>query len=270
MAKTITKILNIDDICIDAGTQVRDAINEEFVADYAEKMADGAQFPPIEATFDGVKNYLTDGFHRYHAHRRIGKVSIQAIVTNGTQRDARLASYSANGTHGLSLTNNEKRKNVFEMLDDLEYSGWPDAEIARHCHVTRAFVGKLRKELETPKTKTSAKTPVGDKPIEEKPSAKDLPPEMPEPKDNRTDEAMQMLASENENLTQRLAVAAMDATDEEKAMASSLISDYAEQIRMLNIELVSVKNSRDRFQNENAELKKQIASLQRQLKKLES
>ena len=78
---------------------------------------------------------------------------------------------------------------------------------------------------------------------------------------------MQMLAEENETLSQRLAVAAMDATDEEKALATTLITDYAEQIRVLNIELVSVKLSRDRFQAENSELKKQVSGLQRQLKK---
>lgn len=265
MAKAVTKMLNIDDICIDAGTQVREEINEEVVQDYAEKMRDGAAFPAIEVVFDGAKNYLTDGFHRYHAHRKNGKVSIEALVTTGTPREARLASYAANGKHGLSLTNKEKRKCVFAMLDDLEYSGWPDNKIAGHCNVGRSFVGKLRKELETPKAKTSAKTPVGDKPIKEEPNVKDLPPEP----DNRDQEAMQMLASENETLTQRLAVAAMDATEDEKALASSLISDYAEQIRMLNIELVSVKASRDRFQNENAELKKQVARLQRQLKTLQ-
>jgi hypothetical protein len=59
----------------------------------------------------------------------------------------------------------------------------------------------------------------------------------------------------------------MDATDEEKALATTLIADYAEQIRVLNIELVSVKLSRDRFQAENSELKKQVKSLEHVIKK---
>jgi len=268
MAKSFTKTLDIDDICIDAGTQVREKIDEEIVQQYADDMDHGDVFPPIQVVFDGVKNYLTDGFHRYHAARKNGYITIEAVGVNGTVREARLASYAANGKHGLRLTHAERRKVVFAMLDDIEYSDWLDTEIARHCGVSKSFVGKLRKELEIPKAKTSAKTPVGDKPIKEEKAKDDLPPEV-QPPDNLAEEAMQMLFSENEALTHRLAVAAMDATEEEKAMASTLINDYLEQIRILNIELVSVKGSRDRFQNENSELKKQIASLQRQLKKFQ-
>ena len=268
MRKSVTKILNVDEICIDAGTQIRDAIDEVVVKDYAEDMMEGDVFPCIDVVFDGVKYYLTDGFHRYHATRKNGKVSIEVNVFTGTLRDAKLASLSANGTHGLRLTHAEKRKCVVSMLDDLEYSGWTNAAIARHCNVSRSFVGKVRDELEMPKKKTSAKTPVGDKPIKEEKAKDDLPPEVAPP-DNRANEALQMLSEENENLTQRLAVAAMDATEEEKALASTLMNDYVEQIRLLNIELVSVKISRDRFQAENSELKKQVASLQRHIKKSE-
>ena len=268
MPKSVIKNLSIEDICIDAGTQIREKIDEEMVSEYAENMDRGDVFPPIQVVFDGVKNYLTDGFHRYHAARKNGYITIDATVTNGTVREARLASYAANGKHGLRLTNNEKRKCIFFMLDDLEYSDWLDSEIARHCNVSRAFVGRLRKERETPKPKTSAKTPVGDKPIKEEKAKDDLPPEVT-PVDSRADDALKMLSEENDTLTQRLAVAAMDATDEEKSMASSLMNDYVKQICLLNIELVSVKISRDRFQAENSELKKQVASLQRHIKKLD-
>lgn len=253
------KILNIKNIRIDAGTQSRESIDENVVKDYAECMADGVGFPPIEVTFDGVDNYLTDGFHRYHAHRKNGKDSIEAEITNGTLRDAKLASYAANGRHGLRPSNADKRKAVMAMLDDMEYSGWANVEIAVHCAVSRVYVANLRKELETPKEKTSAK--VGNKPPKDEIST--LPPE----EDNRAEEAMLMLATENETLNQRLAVAAMDATEEEKALATTLIADYAEQIRILSIELASVKMSRDRFQAENSELKKQVKSLEHIIKK---
>ena len=268
MAKTFAKQLNIDDICIDAGTQVREKIDDELVQQYADDMDHGDVFPPIQVVFDGVKNYLTDGFHRYHAARKNGYITIEAVGVNGTVREARLASYAANGKNGLRLTNSERRKVVFAMLDDFEYSDWLDTEIARHCGVSKQFVGKMRKELAIPKVTTSPKTPVGDKPIKEEKAKDDLPPAV-EPPDNQAVEAMQMLSEENENLTQRLAVAAMDATEEEKVLASNLMNDYVEQIRILNIELVALKGSRDRFQNENAELKRQVASLQRQIKKLE-
>jgi len=268
MLKGTSKVLNIQNICIDAGTQVRSAIDEQVVMNYAESMNDGAVFPAIEVVFDGVENYLTDGFHRYHAHLKNGKASIEAFVINGTLRDAKLLSYRANTMHGLTLSAADKRKAVLAMLDDMEYCEWSNKAIARHCNVSGAWVGRLRTELENPKPKSSAKTSSGDKPIKEEPKA-DLPPEKQpdEPADTRENDALLMLSEENDNLTQRLAVAAMDATDEEKAMATTLIADYVEQIRLLKIDLVAVKVSRDQYQNENAELKKQVASLQRQLKK---
>lgn len=262
-----TKILNIKDICIDAGTQVRSAIDEDVVMEYAESIKEGAVFPAIEVVFDGIENYLTDGFHRYHANLKLGKASIEAIVINGTLRDAKLLSYKANGTHGLRLSVADKRKAALAMLDDMEYCEWSNKAIARHINVSAAWVGRLRVELENPKPKTKAKTSAGDRPLKEEPKADEPPQQEVDPVDTRANDALVMLSEENETLTRRLAVAAMDATKEEKAMASTLITDYVEQIRLLKIDLVAVKVSRDQYQNENAELKKQIASLQRQLKK---
>lgn len=257
-----TKILNIRDICIDAGTQTRFSINEEKVMEYSELMRDGVEFNPLEVVFDGLEYYLTDGFHRYHALLKNEQETTPAIVTNGTLRFAKLKAKKANA-HGLPLTKAEKRKNVTEMLDDIEYCEWSNKDIALHNNVSHSMVLKIRQEMENPKPKPKADTP------KDKPKAAPrevLPPEV-QPPDDKANEALIMLSDENETLTQRLAVAAMDATEEEKEMASTMIADYVERIRLLEIDLLAVKTSRDQYQNENAELKKQIASLQRKLKK---
>ena len=157
MLKPTTKILNIEDVCIDAGTQTRFAIDESSVTNYAELMADGVVFAAIDVIYDGIKYYLTDGFHRYHAHLKNKEDTIAAVVSNGTLRHAKLIAKQANA-HGLRLTHAEKRKNVIEMLDDIEYCEWSNKVIARCCNVSAAFVGKLRTELENPKPKMSAKT----------------------------------------------------------------------------------------------------------------
>jgi FtsZ-binding cell division protein ZapB len=60
----------------------------------------------------------------------------------------------------------------------------------------------------------------------------------------------------------------MDATEDEKAAAKSLIEELREEIRQLNIELTAVKISRDSYQRDNAQLKKQCAMYQKQLKKV--
>ena len=49
-----------------------------------------------------------------------------------------------------------------------------------------------------------------------------------------------------------------------------MITDQKEEIRLLKIELVALKKSRDMFQSENAQLKKQVAMYQKKLKALEN
>ena len=58
----------------------------------------------------------------------------------------------------------------------------------------------------------------------------------------------------------------MDGTEEEKAIAAETIESLREEVRILKIELVAVKQSRDQFQSECAELKKQCAMYVRKLK----
>jgi hypothetical protein len=61
----------------------------------------------------------------------------------------------------------------------------------------------------------------------------------------------------------------MEGAPEEKQAAGEMISDLREQLRVAEIEIISLKGSRDRFQDECAQLKKQVAAQQRQLKKYE-
>lgn len=248
------KVLNLQAIRIDGGTQSREQINQECVSDYTELVKEGVEFPPVRVFFDGTDYYLADGFHRYFAHMNAGKASITAEVFNGTLRDAILSSLGANANHGLRPTNKDKRKAVQTMLDDFEWSDFSDREIARACHVSHVFVATIRR----PKAPDAVKAtkPVGNvsKPVVE-----------PEPNNDR-DEAVQQLVTENERLSDRLAVEAMDATEDEKLLAKETIDDLREEVRILRIENESLKISRDTYQAENASMKKQIASLQRKAK----
>ena len=52
----------------------------------------------------------------------------------------------------------------------------------------------------------------------------------------------------------------------DKASAAAIIAEQKERIRVLEIELVAVKASRDAFQAEANQMRKQIAMLNRKLK----
>lgn len=141
--------LKLSKISIDGGTQPREDINEEIVSEYADAMREGDNFPPVVVFNDGVKYWLADGFHRYHASNKLGFLEIEAEVKQGTKRDAILYSVSANSKHGLRRTNADKRKAVLTLLNDDEWSGWSNSEIARTCSVSEGLVRKLIKELES-------------------------------------------------------------------------------------------------------------------------
>lgn len=79
--------------------------------------------------------------------------------------------------------------------------------------------------------------------------------------------AINELAAENEQLRDRLAVEAMDASEDEKTAAAQTIAELRHQIRALEAELAATRASRDGYQRQNSELMKQVQIQQRQLKK---
>lgn len=258
------KTLNLNSIIIDKGTQSRAQISEDTVSDYAEAMQAGDQFPPITVFFDGVDYYLADGFHRLHAAKRLHKASIQADVKTGTLRDAILYSLGANRDHGLRRSNADKRKCVQTLLEDFEWGELSVNEMARICGVSPQLVTAVKLEMEGGAKVSTVKTNAPKKPVKLE-TVVEAPLNLTEEKD----EAVQELVAENQRLSDRLAVEAMDASEEEKLAASETIAEMREQIRILEIENQSLKISRDTYQRENSELKKTVQSLQRKLKKEE-
>lgn len=271
----MNKVLNIGAIVMDERLQSRVEISEDVVAEYADAIAAGAEFPPVLIFFDSINYYLTDGYHRLLAHKRAEKVSILCDVRPGSITDAIFHSTGVNTSHGMRRTYADKRKAVMTLLDDFEWRDMSNTEIAKHCHVSPSFVSDLRKGAgkdtgDTVKYKTSTGK------VMEKKKAPGRAPKEPELKgpeitppaqEDQNQEAIDMLLAENEELKARVAVVAMEGTPEEKQAAAALIDELREDLRITKIELAAVKQSRDQYQSENSQLKKQVLSMQRQLKK---
>jgi hypothetical protein len=130
------------------GLQLREETNADAVARYAEAYKDGEQLPPIVVFRDPVDDilHLADGHHRVAAAKRAQLTEIHAIVKKGDRRAAILYGASANGMHGLALTNADKRKIVGILIADEEWKNWSNHEIARHARVSEAFIRLIRKE----------------------------------------------------------------------------------------------------------------------------
>jgi len=262
---------SLDKITIDAGTQSRVSLDKHTIAEYAEAMKDGAKFTPCLVISDGTKHYLVDGFHRYFAARKIGAPGIECDVQEGTLDDAIIKSWSVNSKHGLRPTVKDRRKSVLNALSHPRTKSKPSREIAVLCDCSHSLVLKVKQELEEKKqsNKSQAAPTLEENPkLEETPSLEEIPNE-----DDVFQEEMQatieLLKAENEALSDKLAIAAMDADELDKAMAESVIKDLRAQIRLLEIELKGVTDSRDSLLRENNQLMNQVASLTKKLKKLE-
>jgi len=260
--ETEMTILNIKLIRMDCGTQSRDANDQEHIDYLAEQIQSGETLPPVTVVHDGLEYYLADGFHRVHAHIKLGKASINCDVITGTLRHAIDLSGMANKTHGLNRSHATKRKQTLIYLEDFEWSELSDRVIAKKVGVSHPFVAGLRAELNGDvKKPQAAKQPKAVKKTFQKP---------PEPEVDLSDEPDEMveeLIKENQRLSDQLAIKAMTGTEEEKNLAHETIESLREELRVAKLELVAVKQSRDTYQSENAQLKKQVAMLQKQLKK---
>lgn len=245
-------LIPLDKIRIDCDTQSRASLNHEVVREYAEEMLEGKSFPPVDVFFDGKFYFLCDGFHRYHAKSKLGHKEIECNIHNGTLRDAIYNSAGKNDDHGLRRTNADKRKIVTTFLNDPEWSEMTYREIASVCKVSHQFVSKVHEEMGNVKK---------EKPVKQKQP-------LEEPVDPR-DEIILNLSKENAQLSDQLATGLMEGTDEDKQVAKQTIEQLREDYRLIEIELRSVKKSRDQFQNENAQLKRQVAMLQKKLKQYE-
>ena len=277
----MNKVMNIGALVMDERLQSRTEINEGTVSEYAEAILEGADFPPVLVYFDGINYYLTDGYHRLLAHKRAEKASILCSVVQGTLRDAIFHSTSVNNDHGMRRTYADKRKAVMTLLDDFEWEGMSNGQIAKHCHVSPTFVSDLRKGVGKDTGDTVKYTSPSGKVMEKKKApgraakepelkepAKQEQPTQAEPEYDPRDELIEHLTKENDELTMNLALAHMGGTEEEKGEAREIINTLREEVRVLKIELAAVKQSRDTFQSENSQLKQQVAMQQRQLKKL--
>lgn len=135
-------------IRIDGGTQARASLDESRVAEYAESIGAGADFPPLIVFNDGKDYWLAGGFHRYHSYRRHDYGEVRCEVRNGTKRDALLFAVGDNATHGLPRSTEDKRRAIELLLADSEWGNWSIAKLAEAARVSHQFAGDVRAEWE--------------------------------------------------------------------------------------------------------------------------
>lgn len=299
------KTLPLDKIHTDGGTQARAALNEDVVAEYAEVVTAGDDLPPVVVFHDGKKNWLADGFHRFHAYRKAGAIQIDADVRVGTRRDAILYSVGANAAHGLRRTNEDKRHAVRTLLADKEWGAWSDRQIADACGVSHPFVAAMRKPERAAKQQESrdasaarkgdpenvasdpSKAPPSSAPTvesDEAPAraaagAPDIAPAAPlDPAENEEPEADDFIEIPHED--EEHEESEVDELRRQVAELTDLLNGFdkasegeaaaAAEISRLSRQVDVVASQRDQYMRTCNELKKTVKSLQRENARLKA
>jgi peroxiredoxin family protein len=225
--------MKLEDIRTDGDTQARTTLNQETVNEYAQQIQDGAIFPPVVVFNDGANNWLADGFHRYYAHRQNGSIEIDVEIHNGTVDDATLYAFGATAKRGLSFTKEDMAEIVGRMIKHPVWGTWSTRKIAEHIGCSAMTISRIRSSFEDAPKKVSY---------------------------TRNGEEKTMDTS---------AIGKAPRKPKDKADIEDTIKELREQLRVKDVEILALKESRDMYQNENAELKRTVKSLQAKLKKVE-
>ncbi len=131
----------------DGGAQMRVEMKPDVVREYADEMAAGTVFQPVEVYYDGSIYWLAEGYHRVAAARLIERETIDAEVLDGGERDAILHGIGSNASHGLRRTQADKRRAVERLLRDEEWGKWSNRKIAKVAKVDHKTVANVRRDL---------------------------------------------------------------------------------------------------------------------------
>jgi hypothetical protein len=270
--------LNLSSIRIDGDTQARLSLDQQVVDQYAEHMLDGDKFPPVIVFHDGSDHWLADGFHRYFATKANAQENIEAELKTGTLQDARLYAFGANSRRGLSMTDGDNRSIIAKMLQNSTWSNWTNAEIARHVGVSKMTVGRVKNAMPADekntkkvytnrygKESTIETKNIGRKKVEEKPEEGEQNTDQL----NELTETISSLSTENQALKDKVSIGQWDASDIEKLDIQDVVLELRENIRVLEIDNKALRESRDMYQNRNAEMIRTINGLKAQIKKLD-
>jgi hypothetical protein len=131
----------------DTTIQCRASIDVATVNEYAERMTEGDDFPPIVLFATNGKHWVGDGWHRLWAAEHIGALTIPAEVRKGGRVEALKHALGANAAHGHRRTNADKRRCVEIALR--EFPKLSAREVAKLCGVADSFVGDQRRQVQS-------------------------------------------------------------------------------------------------------------------------
>jgi hypothetical protein len=249
----------IEKIRLDGGTQFRKVLHQDKIYEYKEAMESGAEFPKIKAKFDGLNHWLYSGFHRYHAMKLLQFREIEIISESGTQHDAVIAALAENSTHGIPLTNEEKRMKVVAAIALDEFAKASNYEIAKICCVSQPFVASIRdKNVAEQQKKSREKSAI--KKANTNPISMTKSDNLPKSDNTPSDEEMMALELAEEK-DREIMNTLLDSDDK--------LKDAYEEIKRLNLLNARYEVRIEGLMNERNAAAKMVTKLQKALDKLQ-
>lgn len=140
---------------------MRVGLSPEAVESYAGRLD---ELPPIKLVRDYRTGayWLADGCHTVTAARQAGRKAFRAVVIDGNYLDAFKEAARANDTHGVRVSNADKRHRVEQALACPDLADWSNRRIAEFCGVSHVFVNQVRPELSNADVETVSTSPIPD------------------------------------------------------------------------------------------------------------
>ena len=133
----------LSEIVLDPRLQMRALMDFETIDEYAEHFD---SLPPGKIVREGAVNWLTGGWHRYHAAVKAKRATMPCTVREGTFLDALTEAAGENHGHGIRRTPEDKRRAVSALLAEPVWAGRSNRMVAEACHVSEHLVSKIRQE----------------------------------------------------------------------------------------------------------------------------
>lgn len=284
----VYKRVLIDQIVLDLRLQHRadKEVDQNTVEHYAYLIDDEEDKLPAPIVFyDGKQYLLASGFHRVAAFALNCISAVRCEVRKGGFDEALRLSFSANGAHGKTMTNADKRELVIDAFKYPEYVEMADRELGRLFGLSPKFIADMRQEIFEPE-KPSKRT----KPAKSNAQPVDAPKknglEIFDPKraevptvitqQEKGDslgepdfgDPLATLQEAYNDLERRAAVGFMDATPEEKAQTLEMLEQKDRQISALTAQLQTVAQQRDQYMLEANEMRAEIKRLRNKVDNL--
>lgn len=120
-------------------------VNRVTVAEYAQAMREGANFPPVVLYKDRTTIRLSEGAHRIEAALAIGMTTISAEIRVGGRKECISHAVSTGRDYGLRFSTRDKRHQTELMLGN--FPKWSDRKIAEALGIDHKTVAATKRRL---------------------------------------------------------------------------------------------------------------------------